>query len=94
MTFAIEQGRTLQIFEPFVWVFGDGISILLISLILILLFADMPFLDGASVNEATSALDKLKVTYEVAGNGERIVSTLPVAGEKLTSRSVVLLRTE
>ena len=55
---------------------------------------DMPFLDGASVNEATSALDKLKVTYEVAGDGERIVSTLPVAGEKLTSRSVVLLRTE
>lgn len=55
---------------------------------------DMPFLDGASVNEATNALDKLKVTYEVAGDGERIVSTLPVAGEKLTSRSVVLLRTE
>ena len=27
VTFAIEQGRTLQIFEPFVWVFGDGISI-------------------------------------------------------------------
>ncbi len=47
VTFAIEQGRTLQIFEPFVWVFGDGISILLISLILILLFADMPFLDGS-----------------------------------------------
>ncbi len=47
VTFAIEQGCTLQIFEPFVWVFGDGISILLISLILILLFADMPFLDGS-----------------------------------------------
>ena len=31
----------------------------------------MPFLDGASVNEATSALDKLKVTYEVAGDGEK-----------------------
>lgn len=47
VSFAIEQERTLQIFEPFVWVFGDGMSILLVSLILILLFADMPFLDGS-----------------------------------------------
>lgn len=45
--FTLTQGTTLQIFEPFIWVFGDGISILLVALIVILLFADMPFLDGA-----------------------------------------------
>ena len=54
----------------------------------------MPFLDGVSINEATYSLDGMKVTYEVAGDGEKVVSTLPTAGEKLTSRSVVLLRTE
>ncbi len=45
--FTLSQGTTLQAFEPFIWVFGDGISILLIALIGILLFADMPFLNGA-----------------------------------------------
>ena len=45
--FTLTQGTTLQIFEPFIWVFGDGISILLVALIVILVFADMPFLDGA-----------------------------------------------
>lgn len=55
---------------------------------------EMPFLDGVSINEATNSLDGMKVTYEVAGDGEKVVSTLPTAGEKLTSRSVVLLRTE
>ena len=33
--------------EPFIWSFEDGQSIMLSSLILILLFADMPFLDGS-----------------------------------------------
>lgn len=47
VNFAIQQQRTLQIFEPFVWVFGDGISILLAALVLVLLYADMPFLDGS-----------------------------------------------
>lgn len=55
---------------------------------------DMPFLDGASVNEATSALDKLKATYEVAGRRRKDRFDFARRGEKLTSRSVVLLRTE
>lgn len=47
MNFSMEHHTTIQIFEPFIWVFGDGTSILLASLIAILLFADMPFLNGA-----------------------------------------------
>ena len=34
----------MQILEPFIWTFGDANSILLSSLLLILLFADMPFI--------------------------------------------------
>lgn len=44
---AEEKDTVLQITEPFIWTFGDSTSILLISLFLILLFADMPFLDKA-----------------------------------------------
>lgn len=42
--FAQEQGTVMQIMEPFIWTFGDSNSILLTSLLLLLLFADMPFL--------------------------------------------------
>ena len=45
--FSLEYGLTLQLFEPFIWIFGDGTSILLVALAVILLFADMPFLDGS-----------------------------------------------
>ncbi|MBD5561038.1 MAG: hypothetical protein HDQ87_11955 [Clostridia bacterium] len=41
--FAEHYGTVLQIGEPFVWTFGDATNILLISLLLVLLFADMPF---------------------------------------------------
>lgn len=44
LSFAGENGTVLQMFEPFIWTFGDSDSILLISLLLILLFSDMPFL--------------------------------------------------
>ncbi len=40
--FAAEQDTLLQLFEPFIWTFGDANSILLISLCLLLLFGDMP----------------------------------------------------
>ena len=42
--FAREHGTTMQVLEPFIWTFGDSNSILLSSLLLLLLFADMPFL--------------------------------------------------
>ena len=38
----------MQIVEPFVWTFGDANSILLSSLLLLLLFADMPFIDSST----------------------------------------------
>lgn len=42
--FSYEYDTIMQIVEPFVWTFGDSNSILLASLLLILLFSDMPFL--------------------------------------------------
>jgi hypothetical protein len=41
--FAMSYGTTLQIMETFVWTFGDATSIMLMSLLLVLLFAGMPF---------------------------------------------------
>ena len=46
--FSYEQGTTMQIVEAFVWTFGDSNSILLSSLLLVLLFADMPFLTSGT----------------------------------------------
>lgn len=46
--FAIEHNTTMQIVEVFVWNFGDGQSILLSSVLLVLLFADMPFLSSGT----------------------------------------------
>lgn len=47
-SFAYDMNTAMQAFEPFVWTFGDANSVLLISLLLVLLFVDMPFL-GAGV---------------------------------------------
>ena len=47
--FAAEYGTTMQIVEAFIWTFDDGNSILLSSLLLVLLFADMPFLSRDTV---------------------------------------------
>ena len=46
--FAQEYETTMQIVEAFVWTFGDSNSILLSSLLLILLFADMPFITSGT----------------------------------------------
>ncbi|MEX1377668.1 MAG: hypothetical protein AB1Z23_09410 [Eubacteriales bacterium] len=42
--FSYEYETIMQVAEPFVWSFGDSNSILIASLLLILLFSDMPFL--------------------------------------------------
>ena len=42
--FAEEYETTMQLVEAFIWTFGDSNSILLSSLLLLLLFADMPFI--------------------------------------------------
>ena len=44
VNFAHDYKTSMQIVEAFVWTFGDSNSILLSSMLLVLLFADMPFL--------------------------------------------------
>lgn len=46
--FAQSKETTTQLVEAFVWTFGDSNSILLASLLLLLLFADMPFIGTAT----------------------------------------------
>ena len=46
--FAEEYDTTMQIVEAFVWTFGDANSILLSSLLLLLLFSDMPFISSGT----------------------------------------------
>jgi hypothetical protein len=46
--FARMYDAPLQIVEAFVWTFGDANSLLLSSLLLLLLFADMPFLSSGT----------------------------------------------
>ncbi len=41
-------GSTMQIAEAFVWTFGDSNSILLSSMLLLLLFIDMPFISSGT----------------------------------------------
>lgn len=46
MQFAKTWNTIFQVAEPFIWTFGDAQSVLIISLLLLLLFADMPDLDN------------------------------------------------
>jgi len=46
--FAMQYHTITQILEPFVWMFGDATSILLFSLLLVLLFVDMPFITAGT----------------------------------------------
>lgn len=46
--FAVSHETTMQSFEAFIWTFGDSNAILLISLLLLVLFADMPFITTAT----------------------------------------------
>lgn len=48
ISFAEAQGTTMQLVEAFIWSFGDSNSILLSSLLLLLLFSDMPFITTAT----------------------------------------------
>lgn len=48
VNFAAAHETTMQLVEAFVWTFGDSNSILLSSLLLLLLFADMPFITPAT----------------------------------------------
>lgn len=48
VSFAQSYETTMQLLEPFIWTFGDSDSILLTSLLLVFLFADMPFLSSGT----------------------------------------------
>lgn len=48
VNFAKQQGTAMQAVEAFVWTFGDSNSILLSSLLLLLLFSDMPFITSGT----------------------------------------------
>lgn len=45
---AVRYETSMQTFEPFIWTYGDASSVMLSSLLLILLFADMPFVNPAT----------------------------------------------
>lgn len=48
VVFAKEHETSMQMVEAFIWTFGDSNSILLSSLLLLLLYADMPFITSAT----------------------------------------------
>lgn len=48
VSFANNYGTIVQVLEPFIWTFGDAGSVMLSSFLLILLFADMPFVTQAT----------------------------------------------
>lgn len=48
ISFANSYGTTMQIMEAFVWTFGDASSIMISSLLLVLLFSDMPFITAVT----------------------------------------------
>ncbi len=46
--FAQENNTTMQLVEAFVWTFGDANNIMISSMLLVLLFADMPFISAGT----------------------------------------------
>ncbi len=53
----------MQVFEPFLWIYGDAESVLLSSLLLLLFFLDMPFIDAST----PYYLSRVKRTTWIAG---------------------------
>ena len=45
LSYSLRYETTQQILEPFIWTYGDSSSVMLSSLLLVLLFADMPFVN-------------------------------------------------
>lgn len=63
--FAKVHETTVQIFEAFIWSFGDSNAILLISLLLLVMFADMPFITTATPFYLMRATRKVWVMGEM-----------------------------
>ncbi len=87
--FAREYKTTMQAVEAFVWTFGDGNSIMLSSMLLVLLFADMPFI-GAGTPYYLSRIDRK--TW-ITGQALYIVlATMIYMAFILISTSVICMR--
>jgi len=73
MRFSVEYDTVMQCMEPFVWTFGDANSILLSSLLLVLLFSDLPFLTAMTpyylVRTRRSAWILGQIVYICAATG-------------------------
>ncbi len=48
---------------------------------------------GLSLSQAVVQLEKLKVNYEVDGEGDKIVSQFPMAGELISKSTTILIKT-
>lgn len=89
--FAGEYKTAMQFLEPFIWTFGDANSILLSSLLLLLLFADMPFISTGTpfylmrTDRKTWLLGQL--VYIVAATAIYLVFTLLATALVCMSRS-------
>ena len=57
--FAVDHNTTMQMVESFIWSFGDSNSILLSSVLLVLLFADMPFLSSEPLLSGTDGSENM-----------------------------------
>ncbi len=53
---------------------------------------EMPYLDDFKVEDAIKILDELGILYEIAGEGDRVVSTVPIAGEMVEKGDLILIR--
>jgi stage V sporulation protein D (sporulation-specific penicillin-binding protein) len=56
-------------------------------------YVEMPNLSGLKFDNASAMLKEKGLFYEVEGEGDTIISTLPIAGEKIEKGDVVLIRT-
>lgn len=56
-------------------------------------YVTMPNLEGKSYDEAIKLLKGLELNFEVEGDGDTVVATLPLGGESVIKGDVVLLRT-
>ncbi len=57
-------------------------------------YVDMPELTDKSTDYALEELKKLDLYVECAGDGDTVISTLPLSGTKIKKGDVVLIRTE
>ncbi len=57
-------------------------------------YTSMPFVEGLSVASAIEEIKKANLKCEIAGEGEKVVVSVPYFGEKVKKGDIVLLRTE